>query len=519
MRDTRRSVVAILLIAIALLLTLRWAPTHEQSQDLRTPQTLATETIAMPAAVAAASKPRTRLRLHRPPAQVVPAGFMDLVLRLDRPEDWEEVVRDVRDRGGEILGHLEALGRLQVRIPHHERSGLLRATSRAIEEDNVPIFAPVPVSRDDEAGAAQAPFGRGALAWLGLPDDAPTGEGVTIAVLDTALSDHEVLENAEVDRLSVDEQLAMDGEYAGHGNAVAGLLVGDGELLGMVPDARLLGIQVLNGEGAGTAFSLAMGIVEAVERGADIINMSLGTYTDSPVLREAVAYALEAGVLLVGAAGNDQAAQPLYPARYDGVLSVTAVDAAEDHVSFANTGEIDLAAPGYGVVSAWDEGLVYLNGTSIAASLVTGALAVMMSGDREASAAREEILAYSDDVGRPGEDDQFGQGILNMERALIGDEPGMHDLAIGGITSEAGLQVTVQNRGTEPVVRGKVLIESEAGEQRETIVWLAAGESVGVTVSPVPKGGLVSAQATLDAQDERPKNDNRQLVLERIDGQ
>ena len=60
MRDTRRSVVAILLIAIALLLTLRWAPTHEQSQDLRTPQTLATETIAMPAAVAAASKPRTR---------------------------------------------------------------------------------------------------------------------------------------------------------------------------------------------------------------------------------------------------------------------------------------------------------------------------------------------------------------------------------------------------------------------------------------------------------------------------
>ena len=68
-------------------------------------------------------------------------------------------------------------------------------------------------------------------------------------------------------------------------------------------------------------------------------------------------------------------------------------------------------------------------------------------------------------------------------------------------------------------MRGKVLIESEAGEQRETIVWLAAGESVGVTVSPVPKGGLVSAQATLDAQDERPKNDNRQLVLERIDGQ
>jgi thermitase len=126
---------------------------------------------------------------------------------------------------------------------------------------------------------------------------------------------------------------------------------------------------------------LAEGIVEATDRGAQVINMSLGGYGDSPVLAQSIAYALQHGVVVVAAAGNDAADELAFPAAYQGVLSVAAVDANDKQAFFSNSGQgLDLAAPGVGVTTAWSTNqLASVSGTSQAAALTSGAVAAYLA--------------------------------------------------------------------------------------------------------------------------------------------
>ncbi|MDC0504110.1 S8 family serine peptidase, partial [Verrucomicrobiales bacterium] len=95
----------------------------------------------------------------------------------------------------------------------------------------------------------------------------------------------------------------------------------------MAPASDILSIRVLDAEGLGNSYTVASGIVTAVDSGASVINLSVGGYSDSTVLREAVAYAIDSGVAVVAAAGNDGSNAPSYPAAYEGVVGVSAVDA------------------------------------------------------------------------------------------------------------------------------------------------------------------------------------------------
>ena len=337
--------------------------------------------------------------------------------------------------------------------------------------------------------ADYTPFGDLALRWLGITgDNGPWGKGVTVAVMDTGVGRHPSLDERAVFQVDLLEPGGRGVGESAHGTAVASLIAGaDESITGVSPSAKLLSFRVLDDEGVGDTFTLAQGIVDAVDRGASVINMCLGTYGDSHILREAVDYALEAGVALVGAAGNDAVAGVVYPARYDGVLSVAAVDGMQRHLYFSNRGEeIDLAAPGMGVNAAGpDDSTILFSGTSAAVPFVSGAIAWLLSENpnMKPQNAADLLLQYANDAGAPGTDDRFGDGILSIERVANRDVRGIYNAAVGAPYLKATvdppkLVMFLQNRGTEELPAVDLKIEMDGIPSTVSFYNVGVGETV-----------------------------------------
>jgi thermitase len=219
------------------------------------------------------------------------------------------------------------------------------------------------------------------------------GEDTVIAVIDTgadlnheALRDHLAPPSEFWDAVDSDALPQDDGPgYAqGHGTHIAGIIVR------MAPASKLLIVRALDPNGRGNTAKVAYAIDWAVEHGADVINLSLGANFDSRVLELAVTSALEKGVVVVAAAGNDNTSDRQYPAGYAGVLSVTAVDGAKVKADFANYSKswVKVAAPGVGITSSiigpQGSGYASWSGTSMATAFVSGAAALLRQQDPDA---------------------------------------------------------------------------------------------------------------------------------------
>jgi thermitase len=142
-------------------------------------------------------------------------------------------------------------------------------------------------------------------------------------------------------------------------------------------------VKVLSDNGSGSWSAIANGIRWAADNGAKVINMSLGGYSASSTVQDAVNYAWGKGVVLVAAAGNDNTTSKLYPAAYDNVIAVAATDRNDRKASFSNYGDwVDIGAPGASILSTtpdhrsriWGRGVKYAygSGTSMATPFVAG---------------------------------------------------------------------------------------------------------------------------------------------------
>jgi thermitase len=248
---------------------------------------------------------------------------------------------------------------------------------------NFPVVAPGLPPPEKRAGGGDIPFGDALLSSIGIGPEvnrSEWGRGVTVAVLDSGVTSHPAFTEGQV--LHVD--LVNDGQpFEGHGTAIASLIVGsvDGAQ-GVSPGAKILDVRIAGAAGS-DSFLLARGIETALDRGAQVINISMGSYGDSPVVAQAVADALQRGAIVVASAGNDSAAVKNWPAAYRGVISVSGVDASGQLAYYSNSGDPTLAAPGVGIPSAFAEGgkpyLATGDGTSQAAALVSGAAAAILS--------------------------------------------------------------------------------------------------------------------------------------------
>ena len=200
---------------------------------------------------------------------------------------------------------------------------------------------------DGENPGGVVPFRDSWLESIGANQDrSQWGEGVTVAILDSGIKNHPALANANVTQID----LSTSREIHGHGTAMASLVAGQGAPAeGVAPAASLLDLRVADETGMTNTGLVAQAVIQAADRRADVINISLGSFGNSPTLQAAIEYALERNIIIVAAAGNEQTTSLAFPAAYEGVISVGAVDAENAQAYFSNSGEtLTISAPGVG---------------------------------------------------------------------------------------------------------------------------------------------------------------------------
>lgn len=459
----------------------------------------------------------------------------ELLASFRTSESYRRFIENARRQGIEIIGQNDALLSLRLRARNAaEANQIGRLAGEDANFDYNYLVAAPPIPQLPSSAGGGVPFLDTALSWLGVPEEnGEWGKGIRIALLDTGVSSHDTLESSSISKIGLIEDAGSDdSEYHGHGTAIASLIVGQ-EGLGIAPSAELISIQVMDSNGIGDSFTLAEGIVKAVESGASIISMSLGSYGYSSDLENAVNYAAANGVALVASAGNDGLNATPYPARFENVIGVAAIDADGQRADFSNySPSIDIAAPGVDVLAAWGEKQwIRFSGTSAAVPYVAGGIAATMSQDSKLSPleAAATVLTYSDDTAAPGKDVETGAGSLNMDRVMSRDERGIFDAAVGDLyldTQKATetttpLLVTAQNRGTEYLPNVSISLSQNGGYPQQIYLGpLSEHETTTYTLYldnsqlALEAGYSIEAKTQLNGrEDSRPENDAKSGTL------
>lgn len=266
---------------------------------------------------------------------------------------------------------------------------------------------------------------------LGNPAANAPNTATIVAVLDTGVNyTHPALANRLLagyntlhpQKLPRDLPDGITNIAVGHGTMIAGIITR------AAPHASILPIKALNADGVGTMLNVIQGIHYAVTHGAKIINMSFGSSQSSQALKDALAEAQDAGVVLVASAGNEGANKKHYPAAYEGVLGVASVDANDQRSDFSTYGRfVRLVAPGRGIRSAyWTGGYASWSGTSFAAPFVAAEAAEIAARhplwNSDSIGERICETAHSIDPQNPGYAGLLGAGLIDVEAALFGGD-------------------------------------------------------------------------------------------------
>lgn len=198
-----------------------------------------------------------------------------------------------------------------------------------------------------------------------------------------------------------------------HGTFTAGLIAVT------APEATIMPIRAFSDRGETDLFILAKSIYHAVSEGADVINMSWGTDSDSEALRSAVDHASTSGVVLVAAAGNYNSETPSWPAAYPSVIAVASSDNLDQKADFSNYGShVHVVAPGVDIISTVPGGYGVKSGTSFSAPIVSGQVALLRAMNARNVAQNIGETATTIESANPEYQGKLGWGRVDLTRSV-----------------------------------------------------------------------------------------------------
>lgn len=209
------------------------------------------------------------------------------------------------------------------------------------------------------------------------------GANIVVAVLDTGIDENcKDLQGKVIESINFSSSRTTN-DVNGHGTAIAGIIAASAENLkdamGIAYNCSLLNVKVACDDGFVNPEAVAMGIIWATNKGAQVINLSLTLNKSYEAVEEAIEYAWSKGVIIVAAAGNAFSNKPTYPAASLNAIGVAATDENDRLPQWSNRGDwVSVSAPGVDIYSTSPNGkYTWHNGTSFAAALVSGEAALL----------------------------------------------------------------------------------------------------------------------------------------------
>jgi hypothetical protein len=459
----------------------------------------------------------------------------DWLVTLD-PAVSHSFLRDPGMMGIAVNHHLPELGVTRFSITNPRLA--LPFFDRFLKDDQISINHPLrsPLPPRDLVLTEESSFSDSFVDWMGGEVDRNEfGKGVKLALLDSGVnSSHPLLNGAQIRHKNIMDQSSVTAESGNaHGTALASVIAGHSEFYqGIAPGCEILSYPVINESGLADSFTVASAVIAAVKDGAGVINLSLGSEQGSVVLRNAIAYALSHDVVVVAATGNEGVGIVNYPAAYEGVVGVSSIGTSGRVSTFSNYGNgVDIAAPGVGVLTAWDRGdLSNFSGTSVSSAIVSAALAVERSRFPALSNTQvvDSVLSHTVEAEIPGFDPVSGHGILSLSRLENRNNPSYSDPALVGYhfeipSSPVGtipFEVMVQNLGN--TWQGNLDLELHYLGLKKNILInnLAPGEvrSEKLFIQGSELDHTLEINAKLhvpkSARDYRPENNQRNSVIQ-----
>lgn len=300
---------------------------------------------------------------------------------------------------------------------------------------------------------------------------------VKVAVLDTGIDhNHPALRNFVNTSLGKTYYSGTTMDYKGHGTHVAGTIASSGIVSGVMQNATLIPVKVLNDEGKGSNYNISQGILHAVSVGADVINMSLGGGYYDQTMDNACSTAVANGTVIAAATGNDGYSTVSYPAAYEACIAVGSVDSDRSKSWFSNYGSaLDIMAPGNEIYSTYPGSQYGLNsGTSMATPHVAGVLGLMKAANPNLSPAQARSIVESTAM-YAGSAFEYGSGIIDAEACVKaasgggGTEPGPGPQPELATSTTLSSQYTYYYRGETPRVTATVRDQDNAPLANATV--------------------------------------------------
>ena len=329
--------------------------------------------------------------------------------------------------GAKSIRTLDRINGMAIEINHSDVANLLNDP----QIESVEVDQPRYVLADRNILAESTPYGI-TMVQADQVSDAAAGNQ-KVCIVDTGYNlGHEDLMSSGITGDDNDGNGNDTGNWNndghGHGSHVAGTISALGNnntgVVGVNPSGTvgLHIVKVFNDSGSWAYGSdLIAAISQCEAAGASVISMSLGGGASMTSEANAFTSALANGVLSIAAAGNDGNSTLSYPASYDSVMSVAAVDSSENKASFSQyNSQVEIAAPGVNVESTIPGGYASWSGTSMATPHVSGVAALVWSHHPSCSAAqiRNALNMTAKDKGSTGRDNDYGYGIVQAKDAV-----------------------------------------------------------------------------------------------------